>query len=191
MSDWKTYYEQHLSRPPRPLLVKAVSFCKNKDTALDLGARTLIESKFLLDSGFKKVVAVDSSPEIKEFADRINDQRLEVMVNAYQDISLPPESFDLINASYALPFYGPKGFNEFVEKLVSSLKPGGVFTGQFFGVRDEWNREGKIMAFQTVEEAKELLKDLHLEIFKEEEKDGTVASGEAKHWHIFHFIAVK
>ncbi len=191
MTDWQTYYNQHLSRPPRPLLVKAVSFCKNKDIALDLGAGTLIESKFLLDSGFKKVVALDSSPEIENFAKQLNDERLEVLVNPYQDMVLSPESFDLITASYALPFYGPKGFKEFIEKLISSLKSGGVFTGQLFGNRDGWNINGKNLAFQTIDEAKDLLKDLKVELFKEEEKDGTVASGEAKHWHVFHFVGIK
>jgi tellurite methyltransferase len=191
MADWQTYYNQHLSRPPRPLLVKAISFCKNKGTALDVGAGTLIESKFLLDSGFKKVTALDSSPEIENFAKQINDERLKILINPYQDIVLEPNSFDLITASYALPFYGPKGFKEFIEKLIYALKSGGVFTGQFFGNRDGWNLEGKNMAFQTTEEAEDLLKDLKIELFNEEEKDGTVASGEAKHWHVFHFIAIK
>jgi tellurite methyltransferase len=191
MADWQTYYNQHLSRPPRSLLVKALFFCKNKDSAFDVGAGTLIESKFLLDSGFKKVTAVDSSPEIKNFAKQINDSRLEVHVEPYQDMVLFPNSFDLITASYALPFYGQQGFKEFIEKLIFSLKPGGVFTGQFFGNRDGWNTGIKDMAFQTTEEAKNLLNDLKVELFNEEEKDGTIASGEAKHWHVFHFIAVK
>jgi len=191
MTDWKTYYNQHLSRLPRPLLVKAISFCKTKDTALDVGAGTLIESKFLLDSGFKKVFAIDSSPEIKDFAQKINDPRLEAQVSSYQDLVLAPESYDLITAQYALPFHGPKDFKVFIDKLISSLKPGGVFTGQFFGDKDGWNAAGKNLAFQTTDEARELLKDLNVEEFTEEERDGTVASGEAKHWHVFHFITVK
>jgi cyclopropane fatty-acyl-phospholipid synthase-like methyltransferase len=191
MSDWQTYYNQHLSRSPRPLLIRAVSFCKSRDVALDVGAGTLVESKFLLDSGFKKVVAVDSSSEIKVFAQEINDKRLEVLVNPFQDLVLSSESYDLISAQFALPFYGPKGFEEFIAKLISSLKIGGVFTGQFFGTRDGWNIEEENLAFQTINEAKDLLKALKVEEFTEEEKDGVTASGEAKHWHIFHFITVK
>ncbi|MES2213957.1 MAG: class I SAM-dependent methyltransferase [Patescibacteria group bacterium] len=191
MSDWSIYYKQHLSRPPRPLLVKAVSSCINKDRALELGAGTLIESKFLLDSGFNKVMAIDSSSEIENFAKAINDERLEVQVSAFQDLVLFPENYDLISAQYALPFYGPKGFEDFIQKLIDSLKPGGVFVGQFFGDRDEWNTGKKHLAFQTKEEALALLSGLKIEEFTEEEKEGTVASGEPKHWHVFHFIAIK
>jgi tellurite methyltransferase len=191
MKDWQTYYNQHLSRPPRPLLVKAISLCVNKTSALDIGAGTLIESKFILDSGFKKVVAMDSAAEIKTFAEQINNPRLEVVISSYQDFIFVPESYDLINAQYALPFHGHKDFKIFTERIISSLKPGGVFTGQFFGIRDGWNATGKDLAFQTMDEAKDLLKDLKIKEFTEEEKDGTVASGKAKHWHVFHFIAVK
>ncbi len=191
MTDWETYYNQHLSRSPRSIVVRAVSHSKNKDKALDIGAGTLVESKFLLDSGFSKVVAIDSSPEIENFAKAINDKRLEVHVNPFQDLVLATEDYDLISAQYALPFYGPKGFEEFIAKLISSLKIGGIFVGQFFGERDGWNNGTKNMAFQTKEEAQKLLEDLSLIEFTEEEKDGKVASGEDKHWHVFHFIGVK
>ncbi len=191
MTDWQTYYNQHLSRPPRPIVVRAVSYCKNKEKALDIGAGTLVESKFLLDSGFSKVVALDSSPEIEDFTKGINDHRLEVKISSFQDLELLPQSYDLITAQYALPFYGPKDFSEFIGKIISSLRDGGVFVGQFFGERDGWNNGKKDMAFQTKEEAQDLLKDLNLVEFVEEEKDGKVASGEGKHWHVFHFIVVK
>ncbi len=191
MTDWQTYYKQHLHRPPRPILVKAVSLCKSKGVALDLGAGTLVESKFLLGSGFNKVIAVDSSAEIKEFAKGITDEMLEVKVTSFQDMELLPDTYDLITAQFALPFYGTEGFDEFVAKLISSLRVGGVFVGQFFGERDGWNNTDRNMAFQTKDQALELLKDLNLVEFVEEEKDGTVATGEAKHWHVFHFIAAK
>lgn len=191
MSDWETYYKHHATRAPREFLVKAVSFSKSKEIALDLGAGTLIESKFLLDSGFKKVVVVDKSPEIKKFAEAINDERLEVLINPFQDLVLEQEKYDLITAQYALPFYGQKGFEDFITRLISSLKPEGVFTGQFFGNKDGWNTPGTSLAFQTAEEARTLLKGLKIEEFVEEDKDGMTAAGEAKHWHVFHFIAVK
>lgn len=191
MSDWETYYKQHASRAPRKLLIKAVSFSTLRETALDLGAGTLVESKFLLDSGFKKVVVVDKSPEIKKFAEAINDERLEVLINPFQDLVLEQEKYDLITAQYALPFYGRKGFEDFITRLVSSLKAGGVFTGQFFGNKDGWNTPGTSLVFQSEEEAKALLKGLKIEEFIEENKDGMTAAGEVKHWHVFHFIAVK
>lgn len=191
MVDGQTYHGRHLSRSPRSLLIKAVSFCKNKDTALDIGAGTLIESKFLLDSGFKRVVAVDNFPKVKIFAEDIDDQRLEVLIMPFKDLVLVPESYDLVTAQYSLLFYGPSGFEEFIKKIISSLKPGGVFTGQFFGIRDGWNVAGRNFAFQEVDKARELLHGLRIEDFVEKEKDSTAVSGEPKRWHVFHFIAVK
>lgn len=191
MSNWQTYYDKHLSRPVRPLVQKAVSFCRHKDFALDLGAGTLVESKFLLDSGFRRVLAVDSSTEIEVFARGLNDERLQVLVNPFRDLVLAPESFDFITAQFALPFYGQQGFEQFFAELLGSLKPDGVITGQLFGERDSWNLPESKLAFHTKQEALKLLSSLDIKEFEEEEKEGTTARNEIKHWHIFHFIALK
>ena len=191
MSKWQTYYDKHRVRPVRSLVQAAVSLCTNKEAALDLGAGTLIESRFLLDAGFKRVIAVDSSPEILEFANGVNDDRLDVHVSSFQDFMLVPESYDLITAQFALPFHGPEGFDAFFGRLVSALRPGGVCTAQLFGDRDSWNIPGDTRAFHTKEEAQALLEKLEVKEFEEEEKEGMTASGEQKHWHVFHFIAVK
>ncbi len=159
MTDWDTYYKVHMSRPPRDLLVKAVALCKEKDIALDLGAGTLVESNYLIKSGFNKVVAIDSSEEVTTFAKGLNENRLEVKISQFKDLTLEPETYDLTTAQYALPFYGKEGFSEFMAKIVSSLKQEGVFVGQLFGERDGWNGT-KDMAFQSKDEALELLKKL-------------------------------
>ena len=71
-----------------------------------------------------------------------------------------------------------------------SLKKGGVFCGQFFGVNDEWSKNPK-MTFHTEDQAKKLLDGLEIISFKEVEEDSTTANGTPKHWHIFHIIAKK
>lgn len=69
-----------------------------------------------------------------------------------------------------------------------SIVPGGRFSGQLFGDRDGWvgTRE---LTFQTRAEAEALLEGFELERFDEVEEDGQTATGNAKHWHIFHVIA--
>lgn len=191
MADWQTYYDKHRSRPVRSQVVRAVHLCANKETALDLGAGTLVEARYLLESGFKRVVAVDSSPKILEFAKELDSKRLEVLVNPFQNLVLTPNHYDLITAQFALPFYGPKGFTDFFERLISSLKVGGVFTGQLFGDRDGWNTSESRLTFHTRTSAQELFKGMDIKEFEEEEKDGMTASGEKKHWHVFHFIVIK
>lgn len=188
---WEIYYDKHRTRPVRPLLQRAVFLCEQRDSALDLGAGTLNETAFLLGSGFKRVVAVDSAPEVAGFASEMNNPRLEVVISMFQELVLEPRSYDLITAQYALPFHGTEGFDAFFARLVSALKPGGVIAAQLFGERDGWNIPGDDRAFHTKAKAEGLLAGLAVREFEEVEKDGITASGEEKHWHVFHFIAVK
>ena len=191
MPDWENYYKKHISRKPREQLVKAVNLCFKKENALDLGAGTLIESKFLLKSGFKKVVAVDNSPETKVFAKKINSKKFILKISSFEDFKFSKNKYDLISAQYSLPFYGPKNFKNFIKKIKDSLKLNGIFTGQLFGVNDEWNVKRRELVFQNREQALKLLSGLKILEFKEEEKDIKITSGISKHQHIFHFIAEK
>lgn len=191
MKDWKKYFKYHESRKPREQLVQAVSFCKNKENALDLGAGTLIESKFLIKKGFKKVTAVDNALEVKIFAKKFNNKKLELKNISFQEYNFSKNTFDLINAQFALPFYGKKGFSGFIKKIKNSLKKNGIFVGQLFGKKDSSNNKKTELVFQTKKEALALLSDLKILEFKEEEKDGKTVSGKIRHWHIFHFIVKK
>lgn len=177
-----------MGRKPRELLVLAVSFCKNKENALDLGAGTLIESKFLVKKGFKHVLATDSSPEVKIFAKKLKNKKFKFKNISFHKYNFPKNTFNLINAQYALPFYGKRGFKSFIKKITGSLAPKGIFVGQFFGARDSWNNSKSNLAFHTKKQALDLLSGLKILEFIEEEKDGKDASGEQKHWHVFHFI---
>ena len=47
------------------------------------------------------------------------------------------------------------------------------------------------MTFLTKDKVIELFKQFNIISFKEFEKDGNTALGEAKHWHIFFIIAKK
>ena len=100
------------------------------------------------------------------------------------------KKYDLINAQYSLPFMNKKDLFKVLPKIKKSLNKSGIFTGEFFGVRDSQNRD-KSMTFLDIKEAKKIFNNLKLIYFYEEEKDGKTAIGEEKHWHIFHFIAKK
>ena len=191
MSDWSTYYEAHALRKPREQIVRALALCTHKEEALDLGAGTLVESMYLLDNGFKNVTAVDSSEQIKSFAEGVDMTKLSLVVSTFKDFDMQQDTYNLINAQYALPFYGPDNFENFIDRVKLSLKVEGIFVGQFFGVNDSWNLDGRKLAFQTKDEALTLLSNLEIVDFIEEEKEGRTAQGNAKHWHVFHFIAKK
>ncbi len=194
---WKKYFEKHLKRKPREQLVRAFSFCVNKENALDLGAGTLIESKFLIKKGFKNVVAVDNAPEVKKFVKDFNNKKLIFKNISFQEYNFPKNTFDLINSQFSLHLYGQKGFNAFIKKIKNSLKPKGIFVAQFLGVKDSWNGDLKSATpranylFHTKKQALRLLSGLKILELKEENEDGETILGVKKHWHIFYFIAQK
>ncbi len=97
-------------------------------------------------------------------------------------------SCDLVNASWSLPFCPPEVFDIVWERIVASVRPGGRFSGQLFGERDEWATE-EDMTFKTREEAEALLAGFELERFDELEEDGKTALGNPKHWHVFNIVA--
>jgi len=188
---WETYVENTKNAKPRPLLVKAVELAKEKNEALDLGSGALNDVRYLVEIGFKHITAVDAEPVAKDIISNFPPETVDYIISTFENFDFKESHYDLINAQFALPFNPPATFNEVWDKITSSLKSGGVITGQFFGIRDEWNVEGKKMNFHTIEETKEYLSSLELVQFREDEADRETAAGNMKHWHVFHFIAIK
>jgi tellurite methyltransferase len=192
---WASYSERTKDREPRELAVKAVKYVHAKDAALDLGPGALNESKYLLDQGFKKVVAVnkdglETDPIARGRAETFPNDRFEYQVSTFDAFDFRPETYDLINAQYALPFNPPATFDAMFANLKKSLKSGGIVTGQFFGPKDEWSGNAD-MTFVTRERAEQLLGDLEVIHLEEVEGPDRLAVGGEKYWHTFHFIARK
>ncbi len=186
--DWKTFYTLTKDSPPWPLLVRAVSVLPQKDRALDLGAGAGRDTRYLLEQGFQ-VTAVDRDPHAVAMLRSLQEQHLRVTQASFEEFVF--ETYDLINAHFALPFVSPRLFREVFERVERALKPGGVFVGQFFGIHDQWNTPKNEMAFLTREQAEAVLQNLDIIELNEEEVDGHVADGSPKHWHTFHIIARK
>jgi SAM-dependent methyltransferase len=188
---WKEYFERTKDSKPRPLLVKAVNLVTNKDEALDLGSGALNDVRYLVSIGFKHITAVDSKPIAKDIIKNFPSEIVSYIINTFEDFDFIENKYDLINAQYSLPFNPPKTFDRVFKSIINSLKDGGILTGQFFGIKDEWNVPGNEMNFQTREEAENLLSALEIIDFQEEEADRNTAKGDMKHWHVFHFIVKK
>lgn len=188
---WKKYVEETATRPPRPLLIEAIQYVEEKNEALDLGAGALNDSKHLISEGFKKVTAIDMDDASSAKAKEISFGGFSFIQSTYANFPFAKEKYDLVNAQYALPFNPPDTFNEVLEKVIGSLKKGGVLVGQFFGDRDSWNVKDSGKTFHTIDEAKKTLSHMRIVEFREEEKDKSTALGVPKHWHVFHFIVIK
>jgi len=192
----KKYYAATKDRPGSFLLKQALEFVEKKGKALDLGAGALQDTKFILKNGFERVVVVDKSPLIKEYTQDLEQKELEkidIHITPFEEYIFPPHAFDLINAQWALPFCNPQEFSKVFKSLIESLDKGGVFTGQLFGINDEWNQDGngrkEGMTFHTRNEVASLLHELEIMKLLEKEEDSTTTLGVPKHWHVFHIIA--
>jgi len=187
--DWSDYYQATKLKPPRPLLIRAIEYVKNKDKAIDIGGGALNDTKYLLEKGFE-VIAIDKSPLMNEESKKIPHSKLSAITTSFENYHFPKEEYDIASAMFALPFTSPKHFEKVFSNIKESLKKGGIFCGQLFGDRDEWKNNSE-MTFHTKEQVKKLLGDIEIIYLNEEEKESKTAVGDMKHWHIFHIIARK
>ncbi|WP_414580908.1 class I SAM-dependent methyltransferase [Scytonema sp. PCC 10023] len=200
---WSDYYNAVVGRPPRDTLLEALArfdaeSLNQQETvveqprfAIDLGCGEGRDTVELLRRGWR-VLAIDGEAEaIARLLNRsdINRQLLETRVVLFEDVVLP-ESVDLVNASFSLPFCPPNSFPSLWEKIISSLRSGGRFCGQLFGERDSWAIYAS-MNHHTRQQIEMLLQPFEIEMLQEEDHPGKTAIGEDKHWHIFHVVARK
>lgn len=191
MQSWSEYFELTKNRPPNPLLLTAVNLVVDRDTALDLGAGSLKDSKFLLNMGFQKVVAVEQDSSARKYRDKIPARRLSLQIRHFEDLKLKPRSFNLVTAQFSLPFTSPPHLPRLMREIIAGLRPAGIFCGQFFGPKDQWNQPENNFTFVKARTLKKWLEPLDIIHFQEEETNGTTIDGEDKHWHIFHVIALQ
>ncbi|MBI1879425.1 MAG: class I SAM-dependent methyltransferase [Chloroflexi bacterium] len=197
LSDWAAFYEATSGHQPFQTLVKAMAlFAAEKDKgtesfAVDLGCGAGRDTFALLTGGWR-VLAIDQQPEaierIQAGVPSGQKARLQTQVAAFEEVVLPPA--DLVNATFSLPFCAPQHFARFWNQIITSIRPGGRFAGQFFGERDSWAGNTG-MTFHTRAQIDRLLDGFEVELFKEIAEDGQTAVGASKYWHVFHIIACK
>ena len=128
----RQYYERSAETGPRPLLLRALESVEHTDTALDLGSGAGNDTRRLLHEGFL-VTAVDSNPISAEYMRKITDPRLRFLNANIEDFNFTPNTYDIINAQSSLPFLEPEKLAAIMPKIITSLKPNGIFVGNFFG----------------------------------------------------------
>jgi SAM-dependent methyltransferase len=196
--DWAAYYRKTGERPPRETLLLALDRFDAEPVAggeprlaVDLGCgggRDVVE---LLRRGWR-VLAIDAEAaaidHLRGRADIAPDAPLDTQVARFEDAVWP--AADLVNSSFALPLCPPDRFDAVWARILASLKPGGRFSGQLYGMRDSWvGRPG--MVFVDRDRLDALLAGLDIEMLDEEEENSTTPRGEPKHWHVYHIVARK
>jgi hypothetical protein len=133
------------------------------------------------------VTAVDRDPvALGVLRGQVRGSGLVKIVHASFAEAVLPEAH-LVHAGYSLPFCAPADFPEVWAAVRDALVPGGLFTGQFLGPRDEWaGSDG--MTFHDAGEVGELLDGLEVCYLREREWDGR-SEGGPKRWHAFGILA--
>ena len=188
------FLEQTKNLPPRRYLVDAMNHVESRGPALDLGAGALRDTRYLLQEGFEEVISVDKNPSITNYGKDISDHRSKIVVSSFEDFDFESDTYDLINAQYALPFAQKKSFDILMANILSSLKKDGLFVGTFFGDKDSWqesDRKPSAQVFLSREQILDIFKEFEiLTIIEEEEKNAPVGDTR-KDWHKFHITARK
>lgn len=175
-------------KPASDLLVKALAQFQAPGEALDLGAGPLNDSRYLATRGWR-VTAVDSEPMVPMLA-KESGLPIDVVTETFENCALAADRFGLVTAMYALPFISPSLFKLTWEKISKSLKKDGVFSGNFFGDKDEWSQQQGKMTFLARAQVQELFEEWTVLHFEEREFDQMPAvGGKVKHWHTFEVIA--
>lgn len=194
--DWKEYYDEIEDRPSKALINAIENYSKAPGYALDIGAGSLRDTKYLLNNGFR-VVAIDPSPVSTKMAEDLNNPSLTVFPGFAGAYEFPDNHFLLINAQGIL-FHFPKARFDFImDKIKKSLQTGGIFVGNFIGEKDTWNYEGTTKTITTSNDLRNILKDYDIVFMKEFESDDTPALtkikglDKPKHWHQINVIAIK
>lgn len=192
MFNWSQYINLTKNKAPRRLLVRATQYVKDKKTSLDLGAGALNDSKYLLELGFKEVIAVDiegDSNLISDISKKYKDAFIFEKIKI-EDYSFLENNFNLINAQFVLSFIKKERIVKVFDDIKKSLRNEGIFVGQFFGLKDSWSGRKNISTYSE-EDVRQFLRDFEILYLEEEEKDGSTAMGVQKHWHILNFIVKK
>jgi tellurite methyltransferase len=195
IEDWPGYFKSVLGKPARDTTLTALdNFEKegfHQGFAIDLAAGEGRDSLELLRRNWR-VLATDNQPEAFPLLwARVPEEskaQLTTKVVSFNDMEFPDN--DMVNASFALPFCEPEHFDALWNKIVTSIRSGGRFAGQFFGDRDTWaslpNR-----SHHSHEDIEQLLDGFTIEMIREEERDDAPTLRNPKHWQIFHVVAKK
>ena len=207
----QTFVERTRGAPPRDNLMRALELFSEEFEAIakqrrlvaaDLGAGAGNETMYLIKHGWD-VVAIDNAPyaiaTIRERQSLLQDSSepsaygtLRAHITPMQKMSLESESFDLINASLSLPFVSQDEIKDAWHDIETALRPGGVFTGHFFGPEHEWKGRPGMSFFSIRQLFQELFSpQLEIRYLLNEKQTVTLGVGGTAFFHTITVIAQK
>ena len=196
IQNWQNYYELIEGKSHTQYLEMAVNtYCKDKENALDVGAGSLRDTKFLLNEGFK-VTAIDTSPLSSEFAKELHTSSLAMFSGEIREYSFPKENFSLVNAQGIFFHFSSDQLQILLKRVCWTLKSGGVLCADFIGENDTWNHPERKNIIVNKKILTTLLEGYEIKYIDEFERDESEETAKkkgkpAKHWHHINVVAVK
>lgn len=186
------FHKLTLGNPPRELAKKLLPFLNNNSLILDCGCGAGNDT-FLFVSQGHKIIALDKKTNI--IADRIkdlNDIGNKITIKEADIINFKIPKVDCFYSSLTLSFLPRKDFYNTWNKIVAKLDREAIIAINIFGNRDEWYQDTEDMTFMNEVEFRNLIADLNVLHFYENEKLGTCMGKDGlpmdKKWHIFECI---
>ncbi|MBL8087334.1 MAG: class I SAM-dependent methyltransferase [Chthonomonas sp.] len=186
--NWSEYYRRSLDRPVHPNYALLEPHLDGLGDAIELGCGVGNGVLWLLERGLH-VIAVDNDNEALQIVEgRLPDGAdCHLVGSMLENLALP--DVDVVVAQFSLFFMHPKDFPATWDRIVASIRPGGLFMGQFLGPDDDWAEREYVT--HTAQQVSELLQNFSILHREEVNRDGLTLLDEPKHWHVHHVIARK
>jgi len=189
---WRQYYEKSMRRKHNPRTEFAVRLNEsNAKVAVDCGCGTGADIAYFEQVAYQ-VFAFDVNPDSVDICkERFASKALvDIECASFDSFAFPRAG--VITANSSLFFAHAATFLQMWKRLTDSLEIGGVFAGDFMGVKDTWVEayRSDITPFTEVE-VRALFAGFDIVRFTERDEDGTTAIGKEKHWHVFSVVAIK
>lgn len=189
---WRSYYEKALAKPhlKRTEFVCSLNQSTSK-VAIDCGCGVGSDMEFLSQHGYRVYGFDINSDSIEICEERFADNPLVDVTNAsFEQFQYPKAGIVLANSS--LFFADPSQFESVWHKIVACIEIGGVFAGDFMGVKDTWATHYRSPTSSFTEsEVRDLFFSFEVLRFHERDEMATTALGRMKHWHTYSVVAVK
>ncbi|PYF83106.1 methyltransferase family protein [Marinomonas alcarazii] len=189
---WRQYYEKALTRPHSKRTEFAVRLNEsNLKVAIDCGCGTGSDIQYLEQQGFR-VYGFDINPDsIAICRDRFSSKSLvDISESSFESFDYPKSGVVVANSS--LYFADPNQFETTLGNIKSSIQIGGVFAGDFMGLKDSWADNYRSPTTPLSEsEVKGLFFDFEIVSFFEHDEGAKTSLGRMKHWHTYSVVAVK
>jgi len=183
----KDFLKATQNSKPSFSLLRALKEIDFQEKALVIGCGAFSDSIFLVKKGFT-VDAVDKSVNVINYYTPMKGLKFHNI--PIENFKLNLNEYDIVNAQYSLPFVSPEIFKNLLKTVLKSIKPGGIYVGQFFGVNDEWSLNKK-MTFLTSNEVRSFFEAFEIIKIEETSHIGKTAVGNKKFWHVIEVIAKK